>query len=150
DLGELIAAAADHGYDARLLVAARDVNRVQRERVVKKLQGHLHGLRGRRVCILGLSFKPGTDDLRDSAAVDVVQRLIKRGASVSAHDPVVRGGPELEGVRLANSPYEAADRADAVVLLTDWPEYRDLELVRLRDRMRGALLVDGRNCLDPF
>jgi nucleotide sugar dehydrogenase len=149
DLGELIAAAEDHGYDAQLLRAARDVNYDQRRHVVNKLRRRLHGLRGRRVAILGLSFKPATDDLRDAPAVDIAAALLVGGACVAAHDPVVQFVPGLEGLRMAPDPYAAADRADAVVLLTEWPDYQDLEFEEVRDRMRGRLFVDARNFFDP-
>jgi len=149
DVAELIAVAADHGYDAKLLRATSDVNRWQRELVVKKLRRRLHGLRGRRIGLLGLAFKPGTDDLRDAPAVDIAEALIQGGASVSAHDPVVRAVPGIDGLSLVDDPYDVASRADGIVLLTEWPEYSELELDELRDRMRGALLVDGRNMFDP-
>jgi nucleotide sugar dehydrogenase len=149
DVGELIAVAADHGYDARLLRAARDVNDWQRQLVVKKLRRRLRGLRGRRIGLLGLAFKPGTDDLRDAPAVDIAATLVGGGASVVAHDPVVGAVPGVPGLSLVDDPYDVASRADAVVLLTEWPEYLELELGALRSRMRGDLLVDGRNVFDP-
>jgi UDPglucose 6-dehydrogenase len=149
DLGELIAAAEDHGYDAQLLRAARDVNYYQRRLVVNKLRRRLHGLRGRRVAILGLSFKPATDDLRDAPAVDIATALLASGACVAAHDPVVQSVPGLNGSRTAPDPHDALDRADAAVLLTEWPSYQDLVFEEVRDRMRGRLFVDARNFLDP-
>jgi nucleotide sugar dehydrogenase len=149
DVGELIAVAADHGYDAQLLRAARDVNDWQRRLVVKKLRRRLRGLRGRRIGLLGLAFKPGTDDLRDAPAVDIAAALVDGGATVVAHDPVVRAVPDVPGLSLVDDPYDVARRADAVVLLTEWPEYLELELDAMRDRMRGDLFVDGRNVFDP-
>ena len=149
DVRELVAVAADHGYDAQILRAAGDVNRWQRELVVKKLRRRLHGLRGRRVGLLGLAFKPGTDDLRDAPAVDIARQLIGAGAGVVAHDPVVRAVPGVEQLRLVDDPYDVAARADAVALLTEWPEYSELELDALRDRMRGDVFLDGRNVFDP-
>jgi UDPglucose 6-dehydrogenase len=149
DLGELVAAAADHGYDARLLRAVTDVNLWQRQLVVKKLRRRLHGLRGRRIGLLGLAFKPGTDDLRDAPAVDIAATLLQHGALVAAHDPVVESVPGLKDVRVVDDPYDVAERADAVVLLTEWPEYLELELESIRDRMRGTLFLDGRSVFDP-
>jgi nucleotide sugar dehydrogenase len=150
DLGELIAAANDHGYDARLLRAARDVNRAQRELVVKKVRRGLRGLRGRRIGIFGLAFKPGTDDLRDAPAVDIARALLAGGAQVAAHDPVVREIPDLPAVRVVEDVYAVARQADAVIFLTDWAEYSELELDSLVVAMRGRLLVDGRNIFDPM
>jgi UDP-glucose 6-dehydrogenase len=131
------------------LKAAIAVNARQRSRMVEKLQSHLKSLRGRRVGILGLAFKPGTDDLRDAPAVDIIGRLLLSGALVTAHDPVVRELPGMAGVRLVDSAAAVADRADAVVLLTDWPEYLALDLGDLRARMRGDLFIDGRNLFEP-
>jgi nucleotide sugar dehydrogenase len=149
DLGELVAAAADHGYDARLLHAVSEVNAWQRSLVVKKLRRRLHGLRGRRVGILGLSFKPGTDDVRDSPAMEVATNLVASGARVLAHDPAVQMTPDVPELLLVDEPYEVAERADAVVLMTEWPDYRELELDVIAGRMRGRLFVDGRNMFDP-
>ena len=149
DVGELISAAADHGYDARLLQAATEINRWQRALVVKKLRRHLRGLRGRRIGILGLAFKPGTDDLRDAPAVDVAKWLVAGGARVVAHDPIVDVVPQVPELRIVTDPYAVAERADAVVLMTEWPEYRSLELGELATRMRGRLLVDARNAFEP-
>jgi len=125
------------------------VNDWQRQLVVKKLRRRLRGLRGRRVGLLGLAFKPGTDDLRDAPAVDFAAALVAAGATVVAHDPVVRSVPAVPQLALVDDPYDVASRADAVVLLTEWPDYLELELDALRVRMRGVLFVDGRNVFDP-
>lgn len=105
-------------------------------------------LKGRRVALLGLAFKPGTDDLRDAPALDVARWLIAAGSTVSAYDPVVKKLPEDFGaIRLAPDLYDAAARADAVVLTTEWPEFRDIDIDLLRRVMKGTLLIDGRNFL---
>jgi nucleotide sugar dehydrogenase len=148
DLDALIVAAREVGYDPQLLQAARDVNQRQLEAVMAKLQRHL-GLLGARVALLGLAFKPGTDDLRGAPALRLAQSLQLRGALVTAFDPLVRAITGMPDVRVTKDPYEAADGADAVVLVTDWPELRKLDVVELRSRMRGDVLVDGRNALDP-
>jgi nucleotide sugar dehydrogenase len=149
DLAALVATAEEYGYEASILKAAIAVNARQRTRVVEKLQAHLKSLRGRRVGILGLAFKPGTDDLRDAPAVDIIGRLLLSGAFVTAHDPVVRRLPGMAAVQLVDSAEAVADRADAVVLLTDWPEYLTLDFCELQTRMRGDLFIDGRNAFDP-
>jgi UDPglucose 6-dehydrogenase len=149
DLNALVAVAEEHGYDAALLRAAVAVNARQRKGVVEKLQRHLKTLRGRRVGVLGLAFKPGTDDLRHAPSTEIIDQLLARGCAVVAHDPVVRHLPNLPGVRIADEPEEVAERADAVVLVTEWPEYLGLDLAALRSRMRGDLLFDGRNVFDP-
>jgi len=148
DLDALILAAHDLGYDAQLLRAARDVNRRQLEAVMGKLRRHLT-LSGAHVALLGLAFKPGTDDLRGAPAVQLAQRLQLGGALVTAFDPVVRDITDMPDICVTDDPYQAAAGADAVVLVTDWPELGALDLVELRIRMRGDVLVDGRNVLDP-
>ncbi|MFM8856774.1 MAG: UDP binding domain-containing protein, partial [Actinomycetota bacterium] len=105
-------------------------------------------LKGRRIAVFGLTFKPGTDDLRDAPALDIIRRMVAAGAVVSAFDPVIKSLPaEFAAVRLTRDVYEAADRADAVLVATEWPEFRLIDPAELRDVMRGDLVVDGRNCL---
>jgi nucleotide sugar dehydrogenase len=148
DVAALVATARDHGCSTRILDAVVDVNRTQRTLVVDKLQQHLHTLMGRRVALLGLAFKPATDDIRDAPSIDLARRLLAAGALVRAHDPVVTEIPELPDLEIHDSPYEAAARADAVVLVTEWDEYADLDIRRLASVMRGCLVIDGRNLLD--
>ena len=147
DVSALVDAARAGGYDARLLGEVVAVNTRQRRLAVEKLRAHLGALSGRRICLLGLSFKPGTDDLRDAPALSVAAELLAAGAEVTAYDPVVKTVPELPGLEVAGGPYEAAADADAVVLVTEWPEFQLLDFVELRSRMRGNLIVDGRNVL---
>lgn len=149
DVAALIATALEYGEQMSLLRAVVDVNAAARAGVVRRLQQHLKRLKGRRVAVLGLSFKPGTDDLRDSPAVDVVRSLLRAGCSVSVHDPVVKVLPEdLAAVRVASDPYDAARRADAVVVATEWQQYEELDLDALAEVMAGDLVLDGRNVLD--
>jgi len=148
DVAALIASSQEFGYTPSMLQATVEINKTQRASAVRKLQRELHMLKGRRIALLGLTFKPGTDDLRDSPALDIARRLIAAGAVVSAFDPVVKVLPEeFKTVRLTRDAYDAADRADAVVVATEWPEFRDIETEGLRRVMRGDLVVDGRNCL---
>jgi UDPglucose 6-dehydrogenase len=148
DVAALIASGQEFGYTPSMLQATVEINKTQRASAVRKLQRELHMLKGRRIALLGLTFKPGTDDLRDSPALDIARRLIAAGAVVSAFDPVVKVLPEeFKAVRLTRDAYDAADRADAVVVATEWPEFRDIEAAGLCRVMRGDLVVDGRNCL---
>ncbi len=149
DLSALITTADQYGYDATLLRAAVAVNDRQRRQVVERLRHDLKIVQGRRIALLGLAFKPGTDDLRDAPAVDIATWLVRAGALVRAHDPLVTSVPGCPEVVLAPDPYSAAERADAVVLVTEWPDYLALDLGELRARMRGDLVLDGRNLLDP-
>ena len=149
DLSELISAATDHGHEPSLLRATVEVNRRQRRVVVDKLRRHLHTLQGRRICLLGLAFKPCTDDLRDAPALEIAAMLVRAGAIVAAHDPIVHEVPEIPELRVAADVLSAAKQADALVLLTEWAEFASLDLLRLASVMRGRLLVDGRNLLAP-
>jgi nucleotide sugar dehydrogenase len=148
DVAALIASGQEYGYTPSMLQATVEINEAQRVSAMRKLQRELHTLKGRRIALLGLTFKPGTDDLRDSPALDIARRLLAAGAKVSAFDPVVKALPEeLGAVRLTRDVYDAADRADAVLITTEWPEFRLIDPAGLRRVMRGDLIVDGRNCL---
>jgi UDPglucose 6-dehydrogenase len=150
DLAALVATAVDYGYNAPMLRATIDINTGQRAGAIRKLQSALKVLKGRRVAVLGLAFKPGTDDLRDAPALEIIHRLRAAGAVVSAYDPVVKQLPEGDaaGVRVAADAYDAADRADAVVVVTEWDDFKALDLPALADRMSGDLVLDGRGVVD--
>ena len=152
DTAALVATAGEYGLEMAIVKAARDVNRRQRERVIDKLLGELKILKGRSIGLLGLSFKPNTDDLRDAPAVEVAHRLIERGVRVRAHDPVAmerfcREHPSSE-VHCCQTPEETAQGADALVLVTEWPHYLDLNWETLAGSMRSPILLDCRNALD--
>ncbi|MCP3995033.1 MAG: UDP-glucose/GDP-mannose dehydrogenase family protein [bacterium] len=148
DVEALAATARAHGQEPFVLEAAQRVNQNQRHRLVRKLQQHLRPLRGSRVALLGLAFKPNTDDTRDAPAITIAQELMERGAIVRAYDPLVKQIPELPNLQTATDPYTLVEQADAVVLLTEWDELRDLNFIEVADKMRGNLIVDGRNAFD--
>jgi dTDP-glucose 4,6-dehydratase len=148
DLAALISRAQEHDYEPELLRATLGVNARQRSQVVERLRERLGALTEKRVALLGLAFKPGTDDLRDAPAVGIAQELIDAGCTVTAYDPFVSRVPEACGLSLAASAYGAAEQADAVVIATQWPEFLELDFDKLRARMRGSMLLDGRNCVD--
>lgn len=147
----LVAMGREYGLALPLVEAAREVNALQRQRVVEKLLGELKTLKGRTVALLGLAFKPQTDDLRESPALELAAKLLERGAFVRAHDPMAIPRAQRE-VRLpleyAQTPEEVLQGADAVVLATDWPEYRTWPWESLRELVRTPLVVDARNHLD--
>lgn len=153
DTAALLAMAEEHAYTMPIVAASREVNSRQRYRVVEKLQETLKGVRGRVIGVLGLAFKPGTDDVRESPALDVVRILVERGAHVRVHDPVAMDNARraLEGleVEFFRDPYTLASGAEALVLTTEWPQYRHLDLARLAGTMCTPVLVDGRNLFDP-
>jgi len=151
DVSALKMLAGNTGYHFQLLNAVIEVNELQKRRVVNKLLGRLGSLVGRRVALLGLAFKPNTDDMREASSLVLAARLQGEGAEVVAYDPVAAEAARdlLEGVELRDSAMAALDGADAAVLVTEWPEFAELEWSEAAGRMARPLLVDGRNFLDP-
>jgi UDPglucose 6-dehydrogenase len=141
--------ASNSGYHFQLLSAVIEVNELQKRRVVQKLQKHLGKLRGKKVALLGLAFKPGTDDMREAPSIVLASRLLAEGAEVRAWDPVAKPGELLKGAVLCDSVLDAVSGADAAVVVTEWPELRELPSPAVRDAMARPLIVDGRNLLDP-
>ncbi|HUF02243.1 MAG TPA: UDP-glucose/GDP-mannose dehydrogenase family protein [Gaiellaceae bacterium] len=140
--------AANSGYNFQLLNAVIEVNELQKRRVIGKLERRLGSLRGKKVALLGLAFKPGTDDMREAPSLVLAGRLLAEGAHVSAWDPVADGRPLLDGVQIADAALEALEGADAAILVTEWPELRELDWAAAGARMRKRVLIDGRNMLD--
>jgi UDPglucose 6-dehydrogenase len=139
--------AANSGYHFQLLNAVIEVNELQKRRVLQKLERHLGKLRGKRIALLGLAFKPNTDDMREAPSLVLASRLIAEGAEVRGWDPIAR--PELQGVELCATPLEAVTGADAAVVVTEWPQLLEFASEEARKAMRHPLIVDGRNHLDP-
>jgi len=139
--------AANSGYHFQLLNAVIEVNELQKRRVIQKLEKHIGKLRGKTIALLGLAFKPHTDDMRDAPSLVLASRLLAEGAEVRAWDPVAE--PELQGVTLFDTPLEAVTGADAAVIVTEWPQLTQLASEDVRSAMRHPLIVDGRNLLDP-
>ncbi|GIW26059.1 UDP-glucose/GDP-mannose dehydrogenase family protein [Meiothermus sp.] len=152
DTAALVSTAREYGLTMPIVQAAREVNYRQRERMVEKLQRELKILKGRTIGLLGLTFKPNTDDLRDSPALDIAQRLIKHGVRVRVHDPIALQQARQQNPTLAVEYYESvmelAEDADALVLVTDWAVYRELDWEGIAKLMKKPLVVDGRNFLD--
>jgi UDPglucose 6-dehydrogenase len=149
DLSFLKLLAGNSGYHFQLLTAVIEVNELQKRRVVNKLQEHLGDLRGKTIALLGLAFKPDTDDMRDAPSIVLASRLIAEGADVRAWDPLVQGHPELDGVAIEGSILDAVRGSDAAVIVTEWPELEGLASPETLEAMRTPLVVDGRNLLDP-
>jgi UDPglucose 6-dehydrogenase len=148
DTKAMIGIAADAGYDFAFLRGVIEVNEEQFDRVVEKIRSAAGGdLNGVRVAVLGLTFKAGTDDLRDSPSIEITQRLVDAGAVVSAYDPVATECP-IEGVTVAGDAYAAADGAEVLAILTEWEEFKFVDLDKLVEVMDGKAIVDGRNLLD--
>ena len=149
DVTALKQLAGNSGYPFLLLQAVWEVNELQKRRVVQKLQKRLGALRGRTIALLGLAFKPNTDDMREAPSLVLASRLLAEGVDVRGWDPVVVAHPGLSGVKLAASALEAVRGADAAVIVTEWPELRHLTRDEVRAAMANPLIIDGRNLLDP-
>ncbi len=150
DVSALKMLAGNTGYHFQLLNAVIEVNELQKRRVVGKLEKHLGSLLGKRIALLGLAFKPNTDDMREASSLVLAARLQGEGADVVAYDPVAseRAGGLLPDVDLSASALEALDAADAAVLVTEWPEFAELDWAEAAGRMARPLIIDGRNFLD--
>jgi UDPglucose 6-dehydrogenase len=148
DVSFLKLLAGNSGYHFHLVSSVIEVNELQMRRPVAKVQKHLGSLRGKRVALLGLAFKPGTDDLREAPSLVIAARFLAEGAEVVGWDPVADARGVLKGVEIAGSAADALRGADAAVIVTEWSELRDLPWRELRDSMRTAVVIDGRNHLD--
>jgi len=149
DVSALKQLAGNSGYHFQLLSAVIEVNELQKRRVVGKLEKHLGKLRERPIAVLGLAFKPGTDDMRDAPSLVLASRLLAEGADVRAWDPVADATHLLHGVTFCGTYLDAVRGADAAVIVTEWPELTGLVSPAVRAAMRTPLIVDGRNLLDP-
>jgi UDPglucose 6-dehydrogenase len=153
DVSSLLHTASEYGYQARILEAALAVNRVQRNVVIQKLQEKLYILKGRTIGLLGLAFKPNTDDLRDAPSLQIAEKLLQMGARVRAYDPIAMNAcreqhPDLR-ICYCNDAASTAEHADALVLVTEWQEFSTLNLQQLAVRMNHPVLIDGRNLFNP-
>jgi UDPglucose 6-dehydrogenase len=153
DIHALLHMAQEYGYDSKLLRASLEVNTAQRHMVIQKLQEKLYILKGRTIGLLGLAFKPDTDDLRDAPSLHIADRLLQMGARVKVYDPIAMTACKQQRsdlkVRYCESVAEVAEEADALVVVTEWNEFRTLDLAALAPSMNKAILVDGRNIFRP-
>jgi UDPglucose 6-dehydrogenase len=150
DVSALKQLAGNSGYHFQLLTAVIEVNELQKRRVVSKLKRHLGSLAGKEITLLGLAFKPNTDDMREASSVVLAARLQGEGAHVRAYDPVAEDAARdlMPGVQMRSNALDALEGADAVVVVTEWPEFAELDLGEVRRRMASPVIVDGRNLLD--
>jgi len=149
DVSALKQLAGNSGYHFQLLTAVIEVNELQKRRVISKLQKHMGSLVGKEVALLGLAFKPNTDDMREASSLVLAGRLQADGARVRAYDPVAEEAARglMSGVDFSDSALQAIEGADAVVLVTEWPEFAELDWADVAARMPGDLVIDGRNAL---
>jgi len=151
DVKALAHIAATHGSHPQMLRAVMEINYDQRKRVIQKLRELLGSFRGKTVGVLGLSFKPNTDDMRDAPSIEIIHMLQHEGAEVKAFDPVATENASrvLKGVTYCDGPYQVAEGADALILVTEWNEFRHLDMERIAKSMRFPALFDGRNIYEP-
>ncbi|MBA2681443.1 MAG: UDP-glucose/GDP-mannose dehydrogenase family protein [Ktedonobacteraceae bacterium] len=158
DVRALAHMADEAGLHPQLLHAVMDINHDQRRLIVSKLTNILGSLRGCTIGVLGLAFKPNTDDMREAPSVDVIRWVTSQGARIRVYDPVaketgrealVREGVSMDAVTFCNGPYEVAEQVDALVVVTEWNEFKSLNMQRIRDVMRRPVLIDGRNMYEP-
>jgi UDPglucose 6-dehydrogenase len=150
DVTALKQLAGNSGYHFQLLNAVIEVNELQKRRVMGKLHKHLGSLVGKRVALLGLAFKPNTDDMREATSLVLSARLQADGATVAGYDPVAEDEARklIQNLEFAPSAADCVDGADAVVLVTEWSEFKELDWADVARRMSGTLVIDGRNALD--
>ncbi len=150
DLQAFVRIGEKHGCDLSLLKAVERINRKRIDVVFKKVHDYLWIIRGKTITVLGLSFKPNTDDIRFAPSVELIHRLLSEGAKVKAYDPkaIPKARRILEEVEFCDDPYEALDGADAAIVMTEWEEFKRLDLNQVKQRMRRPLIVDGRNIFD--
>jgi UDPglucose 6-dehydrogenase len=152
DTHALLRVAQDNGVACRIIEAVVEVNAAQKARMTRKIRQALGGVEGgKTIAVLGLSFKPETDDIRDAPSLTIVSKLIENGATVRAHDPQAMEEAQklLPGVKYCSGPYEACEGADAVVLMTEWNEYRALDLLRVKKALNSPIFIDLRNVYRP-
>jgi UDPglucose 6-dehydrogenase len=146
------AVARECGYDFRLLDEVMRINEDQRQRFLRKVRSALWTLRGKRLGVLGLAFKGGTDDIRESPALFLVQSLVQEGCKIAAYDPAAMERTQEtmnSSIQFVNSSYEAAHGADALLILTEWEEFANLDLQRINQELKYPIVIDGRNLYDP-
>jgi UDPglucose 6-dehydrogenase len=151
DIRSLVSIAGDAGYDFEIGQAILNVNERQKEQVVTRSRQLLGDLSGKTVCLLGLAFKPGTDDIREAPAIHVARRLQAEGAAVQAYDPVAmnEAKKELPDLKYCDNYLQAASGADLIIIATEWHEFRDLDFNKIKATLRSPNIYDTRNIYDP-
>jgi UDPglucose 6-dehydrogenase len=151
DLKAFIKIAEELGYDYRLLKEVERINEEQKARFVKKIEGLLWNLRGKTIGILGLAFKPNTDDIRFAPSIDIIDNLQKKGAIIKAYDPHAMNNARkiLKDIIYCNNPYEVAQGSDALTIITEWAEFKNLDLLKIKELLKLPIIIDGRNIYNP-
>ncbi len=151
DVSAFIKISEDLGYDFKLLKEVEKINELQKQKFIQKIEETLWVVKGKTIGVLGLAFKPNTDDLRNAPAIDIIKQLEKEGAKIKAYDPVAMPGAKamLNGTTFCKDVYDLAKGADALVLVTEWDEFKGMDLKRIKGLMTHPILIDGRNIFEP-
>ncbi len=151
DVSAFISISEDLGYDFRLLKEVERINQEQSEFFFRKIKETLWILEEKKVAVLGLAFKPNTDDMRSAPSVRIIRRLLEEGAKVRAYDPkaMEKAKADLPDIEYCRDPYEAAEGAEALVILTEWNEFKEMDLARMKELLHQPIIIDGRNIYDP-
>lgn len=151
DIEAFIHIADKKGYDFQLIKVVRRINEEQKDLLLKKIENALWNLKGKTIGVLGLSFKPGTDDLRFAPSIDIIRRLQLSGAKIRAFDPQAMQGARkiLKGIKFCRNVYEAANDSDCLVILTEWNEFKEIDFKRIKKLLKQPVIIDGRNIYDP-
>jgi UDPglucose 6-dehydrogenase len=151
DVSALIHLAQSNGYDPEILISVNRTNAAQRKRMAERIEEKLGSLSGKTIAVLGLSFKPETDDLRDAPSIEVITELISRGVKIVAYDPVaqVKAKKLLPKANFAATAYDAVKKADALVVTAEWSEFRELDMEKVKGLMKSPVVFDGRNIYNP-
>lgn len=152
DISAFIRMAEEVGYDFELLKAVQKINEHQRQLVVKKVKDALWNLQGKTACILGLSFKPNTDDMRESPSIYIISELQKQGVLIKVYDPQAMDAAKafLQNVEYCQNPYKAAKGSDVLILVTEWDEFKTLDFIKIKRLLKQPIIIDGRNIFDPL
>lgn len=152
DVSAFIRVAQDSGYDFKLLKEVKEINKKQRLDFIEKIEKRLPHVKNKTIGVLGLSFKPNTDDMREAPSIDIIEGLVKRGAKIKVYDPVAMENAERifgTTVILCENPYKTAERCDALVILTEWDEFLKMDLLKIKNLLKKPIIFDGRNMFLP-
>jgi len=151
DVAGFIYIAKGYGYDFKLLKAVREINENQKKRFISKVKESLWVLNEKQIGVLGLSFKPDTDDLRNAPSLDIIKQLVNEGAKIKAYDPkaMEKAKKVLKGVVYTETPYEAARGSDILLILTEWDEIQNMDLKKIKSLLKNPIIIDGRNIFPP-
>ncbi len=151
DVAAFIRMSEEIGYNFELLKVVQKINDSQKQQIVGKLKGVLWNLSGKTVGILGLSFKPDTDDVREAPSIDIIKQLQKEGAKIKVYDPKAMDNARkiVRGVEFCQHPYQAAQGSDGLIIITEWDEFKTVDLLRIKQLLKQPVIIDGRNIFDP-